>query len=234
MENRILILDNSIDHRVYQPLEHWRPLLRFPYHAFRASTGELPSTLDLYSHIILTGSEASALENAGWMVAEEDLVRTAVATNKVILGSCFGHQLIARSLFGKDALRRMEKPEIGWPEIEVLQTDSWFGKSGQVLHSFVLHFDEVCYVPRDETMVLARSRECPVQGFKLKHRPVYGIQAHPEIGIVEALRLVDAIAQGALPQKQYFLHAPEPAPRDSGWIIPLMVAFQRTRPGSES
>ena len=55
--DRILILDNAIDHTVYDPLEHWKPLLLLPFDSFRASAGELPSSLDAYSHIILTGSE---------------------------------------------------------------------------------------------------------------------------------------------------------------------------------
>lgn len=228
--NRILILDNSIDHSVYQPLEHWKPLLLFPFDSFHVSAGELPSSLDPYSHIIVTGSEASVLDKADWIVAEEELVRTGVRKGRVILGSCFGHQMIARSLFGINSVKRMEKAEIGWSGIEVVKSDSLVGQSDQIIHSFVLHFDEVCNLPKHEATVLARSSRSGIQAFKLRRRPVWGIQPHPEIGIVEGLRLLAKLLGRELCQRQYLLQTRQSGPKDSGWIVPLMRAFQKTRP----
>ena len=46
------------------------------------------------------------------MQAEMDLIRTAVNQGKVILGSCFGHQIIAGALFGMGAVRSRKGPEI--------------------------------------------------------------------------------------------------------------------------
>ena len=228
--NRILILDNSIDHNVYRPLEDWVPLLLFSSESFRASEGQLPPSLDPYSHIILTGSEASVLDDADWITAEEELIRLAVRMGKVILGSCFGHQMIARSLFGMDTVRRRDRVEVGWPDIRVVKSDPLVGQSGQVTHCFVFHFDEVYNLPEDETTVLAQSSECRSQAFKLNRKPVWGIQPHPEIGIVGGLRLLEALGEGYCYQRQDFLHAKQDPPRDSGWIIPLMRAFQRVSP----
>ncbi|MBW2059031.1 MAG: type 1 glutamine amidotransferase [Deltaproteobacteria bacterium] len=227
--NRILILDNSIDHGVYQPLEHWKPLLLFPFDSFRVSAGEMPGSLDPYSHVIVTGSEASVLGDLDWILAEEELLRLAVGMGKVILGSCFGHQMIARSLFGKETVRRMKEPEIGWSRIRIIRGDSLVGRAGQYVHTFLLHFDEVCGLPKQEATVLARSARCRVQAFKLRQRPVWGIQAHPEIGIVEGLRLLGSLLENDEHRRRYLARAERSCPRDSGWIVPLMRAFQQSQ-----
>ena len=67
---RILFLDNSIHNDTYGPLTYWEPLLLFPYDLFRVSAGEWPPELDSYSHILITGSAASVLDDTEWMQAE--------------------------------------------------------------------------------------------------------------------------------------------------------------------
>jgi hypothetical protein len=86
--NRILFLDNSLHNDTYRPLLYWESLLLFPYDLFRVSAGELPPELDSYSHILITGSAASVLDDTEWMQAEVDLIRKAVNRGKVILGRC--------------------------------------------------------------------------------------------------------------------------------------------------
>ena len=228
--NRILFLDNSIDNDVYQPLTYWEPLLVFPYDFFRVSAGQWPGGMDSYSHILITGSTASVLDDTNWMQKEAALIRDAVDKGKVILGSCFGHQMIARSLFGLDVVRKRKKPEVGWPEIQILARDGLLGESGRTINGFVFHFDEVCNIPAEKATVVARSADCEILAFKLKNHPVWGIQPHFEMGIVEGIHIIDRAAGEDIPGKQYFLNCAENPPRDSGQIIPLMKAFHETRP----
>ena len=227
--NRILILDNSTEPDIYNPVGHWKPLLTYPVDVYTASSGKLPATIDRYSHIIATGSPASVLAEADWMLREQALIRRAVSAGKVILGSCFGHQLIARSLFGKEAVRKRPKPEIGW-ELGVLESDPLVGTAGQTINALIIHFDEVCHVPTDQATVLARSEMCDIMAFKVKNRPVWGIQPHPEIGIVEALQLIEILGADHLPDPRYFTTTSPVLPSDSGWVVPLMRAFQKTQP----
>lgn len=227
--NRILFLDNAIDGDVYQPLSYWPPLLLFPYDLFRVSAGQWPDGLNSYSHILITGSAASVLDDTEWMKAEAALIKQAVKSGKVILGSCFGHQMIARSLFGLEAVRRREKLEIGWPDIHILSRDELLGESGSTINGFVFHFDEVCNVPQEKATVIARSADCEILAFKLKDRPVWGIQPHFEMGIVEGIQIVDRAQGDDIPDRQYFFNCTEYPPRDSGLIIPLMKTFHETR-----
>ena len=118
--NRILFLDNSIENDVYQPSMYWEVLFMFPFDSYRASAGDLPIELDNYSHVFITGSSASVLDDREWMRAEAELIQSAVEKGKVILGSCFGHQILARALFGMKAVRARQTPEVGWPDIEII------------------------------------------------------------------------------------------------------------------
>lgn len=223
--NRVLILDNAIDHDRYRPVEHWAPFLLFPADAFRASQGELPKSVDEYSHLIVTGSEASIVEDDDWMRKEEEFIRRVAHSGKVILGSCFGHQLIARAFFGRGAVRRRAKPEIGWDTIDVVISDALMGDEGDVVHSLILHFDEVVAVPGIE--VLARSCECEVQAMRIPGKKAWGIQPHPEIGIAEGLAVIEHILPDGPSVREKFLDGRLPPPRDSGWVVGIMRAFQQ-------
>ena len=228
--NRILFLDNAIDEDAYQPLSYWEALLLFPYDLFRVSAGEWPPELESYSHILITGSAASVLDDTEWMQAEVDLIQKAVNKGKVILGSCFGHQIIARSLFGMDAVRKREKPEIGWPDIQIVSSDPLLGESGRTVHSFIFHYDEVCMLPEENATIIARSRQCDILAFKVKNKPVWGIQPHFEMGIVQGLRYLDNFKSNLVPDRHIFFSAARYMPKDSGWAIPLMKAFHEAQP----
>ena len=86
---RILFLDNSIKDDRYKPLSYWEPVLMSDFDLYRAAVGEFPANLDAYSHIFLTGSTASVLDNTDWIRDEQELIRTAVDQGKVMVGSCF-------------------------------------------------------------------------------------------------------------------------------------------------
>ncbi len=229
---KILFVDNETNHQLYKPLDHWRPLFLHPYEVYHAPY-EQPPSLDSFTHIILSGSLSSTLENKGWMKAEEELIRTAVCQGKVLLGNCFGHQLLAKALLGNNVVRKRDKPEIGWPAMELLFDDPLLGSLGDVINGFVLHFDEVQAVLDDQVNIILRSPECENLAFKLKNKPVWGIQPHFEIGIVQGFEVIDVVKGPGVPDKSVFLGSAEIAPRDSGSIVRMMKVFQNIEPDQD-
>ena len=227
---KILFIDNAIENDTYNAARYWKPLLMYPYDMFRVARGESPSDPKPYSHILITGSSACVLDDLDWMQSEVELIRTAVSAGKVILGSCFGHQIIARALFGPEAVRVREVPEIGWPEIEVVADDLLLGKAGRILNGFVFHYDEVCTVPPELAAVTARSSSCDILGYKLRDKPVWGIQPHFEMGIVEGLSYLDIVSGEHIPERQSLFNSETTLPKDTGWIAPLMKAFHDSSP----
>jgi len=220
---RIAIIDNSVDPSIYKPVEHWSTALFEEWVAFRAPEGELPGQTNDFSHVLLTGSEASILNHEKWMADEIEFVRDAFRRNRSILGSCYGHQLLAVALAGRAHVRRCRKPEIGWIPIEILRANSLLGKKRRAW-TFSLHYDEVIDLPQP-FVVLASTASCPIQAFGYPNRNVWGLQIHPEINIPAAQALMKALV-GLNPESRLLYEtALASRPRDSGLILQIINNF---------
>ena len=193
MTRNLLILDGSIRRAVYRPTIQWsRSIFDAKVESVHLPSGGDVPALDGFSHLLLTGSEASILEPKEWFEKEADAVREAVRLGMPILGSCFGHQMLVYALSGADYVARSEPPEVGWIAVEQMFEDPLFQGIPNPWHAFAFHLDEVIDPP-DPWRVLARSPQCGVQGVRYGAAPIWGIQAHPEITVREAkkyLRLV--------------------------------------------
>ena len=181
MNARVLIIGGAIDRERYRPFDNWRKLLgSVPSDAVHLPSGEDPPALGAYTHLIVTGSEASAVDAQPWYAVEEAVIREAVDCGMAILGSCFGHQILVRALSGTQYVRRAAAPEIGWLPIEIVDADPILEGFPNPWFAFHVHYDEVVSPP-EPWRVLARSDACSVQAIRYGDRPVWGFQAHPEI-----------------------------------------------------
>jgi GMP synthase-like glutamine amidotransferase len=184
---RFLLVDNAIDHGMYRPLEHWAALAGFEPERVHPPGGDPWPRPGEHTHVLLSGSESSITAREAW--AEEELrwVQRAARCGARILGSCWGHQLIAVALGGPDCVRCSPTPEFGWERIEPVARRGGGGPDApdalivETFEAFVSHFDEVVPGCRPELRVLATSPGCPVQALRWGDLPVWGIQAHPEI-----------------------------------------------------
>jgi GMP synthase-like glutamine amidotransferase len=225
---KIAIIDNSIDPSVYRPVEHWGRHLDAPWRAFTAREGSLPGPAE-FSHLILTGSEASIIDRAPWADAEAALVREAVAAGTAVLGSCWGHQLLAFALAGPAHVRRAAGPEIGWIAIRIDRTSDLLGPAGTAPYTFSSHFDEVFDLPPDFE-VLASTEACAVEAFRLRGRAVWGLQCHPEIDIDTGLRFCRDLQARGFRGGDAFRKALEGTPRDSGLVDRIVRVFLAAGP----
>jgi GMP synthase-like glutamine amidotransferase len=220
---RVAIVDNSIAPTIYKPVEHWAAFLQVPFASFRAPEGRLPNLEKDFTHLILTGSEASIVEREDWVDTEVEFVRDALSRNFPTLGSCYGHQLLALALCGPAHVRRCSRPEIGWYPIAIRRKSGLLGEKG-VVYAFSSHFDEV--IDLDESFrVLASTPDCPVQAFELKGRPVWGIQFHPEIDIPAAQEFLRNLVDLGLKTSDLFAGALRLNPQDSGLIRSIVRHF---------
>jgi GMP synthase-like glutamine amidotransferase len=221
---RLLVVDNAIDHRMYRPLEHWSALAGFaPESVHPPGGGALPAPR-AHTHVILTGSESSIVERAPW--AEEELrwLQIVARSGARVLGSCWGHQLIAAALGGPGCVRRSATPELGWERVAPAA-----GASDPLLdagfEAFVSHFDEVVSGCHPELRVLAASPGCRVHALRWGDLPIWGIQAHPEIDPASGRRFLEL---GALrwPEHASRFRAALASPvRDSGSGRALVARF---------
>ena len=106
-------------------------------------------------------------------------IMEALEANVPILGICLGHQLLAYWLGGEVKRRRWE---IGWLPITVHEpglSDPLLDGLGPVFHGFLWHGDQITKLP-EEAELLASSELCRVQAYRLRNRPVWGIQFNPQ------------------------------------------------------
>jgi len=216
MNKRVLVIDGSVFPDIYRPTEHWRRLAgHVPCDSVHLPSGEAPPDLGAYSHVIVTGSERSVVEWEPWYGVEADIIERAVRAGKPVLASCFGHQMLARTLSGVWHVRRSETPEFGWAPVEILDEDPLLDGLPNPFSVFVSHFDEVCDPPAP-WRVLARNDRCAVHAMRYGDLPVWGIQAHPEIDPAHGRALLEGFLIKA-PEKAHIV-GPSLAqePRDDG------------------
>ena len=185
MRTRVLILDNAVHRFLFRPPWHWKPYLRgTSVDVVNVPSGRRIPPLDGYTHLLLTGSEASILQPKPWFGSEANAVREAAARGLPILGSCFGHQMLVYALSGAENLGRSPKPEIGWIALEMIEEDDLLRDAPSPWHMFSYHLDEVVDPP-PPWRILARSRDCPTHVLRYGDRPFWGIQAHPELPLAK-------------------------------------------------
>jgi len=220
---KVAIVDNSIDPSVYQPVRHWASFLDIPWRAFRAPEGNLPNLNENFTHIILTGSEASILDRGAWVEREIELTREAVDKDLSVFGSCYGHQILAIALAGSEHVRRCASHEIGWFPIKITKESSLLGKK-RIIYAFSSHFDEVYNLGKNFS-VLSTSEKCEIQAFQWKEKPVWGLQYHPEITVPQAIEYIQNSAAKTDERAVFYKDALDLAPKDSDLIQSIIRNF---------
>jgi GMP synthase (glutamine-hydrolysing) len=130
-----------------------------------------------YTHLIISGSVASATEVQPWDQALGGLVRRFVDARKPVLGICYGHQFLAKVLAGPEHVRQSASPEFGFLDLRLAPNPLFQGLDRPLL--MVSHNDEAFDLP-GEFKVLAASPNCTVHAFQYRDLPVWGLQFHPE------------------------------------------------------
>jgi GMP synthase (glutamine-hydrolysing) len=114
---------------------------------------------------VVLGSDRSVHDDPpGWLGDELDWLRGLDAAGSPVLGLCFGGQALAAALGG--AVRRAERPEIGWVDVQGELAGAWFA----------WHFDTFSVPPGARE--LGRTGAA-LQGFA--SGPHIGLQFHPEV-----------------------------------------------------
>lgn len=153
-----------------------------------AYDNEFPDSLDGYDGIFLSGSPHGAYEDIPFIHREHDLIVNAAAKGIPMLGICFGSQILASALCGRDQVFRRETCEIGYKDLPVTQAareDAVARDLGDSVHMFVWHNDEV-RGDHPDMVVLAHSDICPNHVWRYRDTPSWGIQGHPEITRAQA------------------------------------------------
>jgi GMP synthase (glutamine-hydrolysing) len=124
----------------------------------------------------------SAVEDYDFSDHLTDLIERMVGESVALFGSCYGHQIVARTL-GGSVVHDTSRAEVG--AIDVTMTDAaaqdpLFGACPASYTALMGHQDRVDRLP-EGAIELAYSETCRNQAFRLEGRPVWCTQFHAEL-----------------------------------------------------
>ncbi|MBD3242243.1 MAG: glutamine-hydrolyzing GMP synthase [Chitinivibrionales bacterium] len=129
--------------------------------------------MSAYKGIVLSGSPHSVTD-PGAPPFDPGMLELGVP----VLGLCYGHQLIARTLGG--VVERGTTREYGSALMQVLVHDELFGGLDGEERIWMSHGDTVVQLP-DGFEVIGSTTDCPAAAVRHAARRIYGLQFHPEV-----------------------------------------------------
>jgi len=183
MSGRLLYLQNGPKRQSVARLDERFETFGLTVDRYWAFNGDFPASLDDYDGIFLSGSPHAAFDDVPFIHREHQLIADAAELEIPILGICFGSQILASALCGRDQVFRRPFCEVGYkwlPTTPAVQDDEIASELGDSVYMFVWHNDEV-RGDHPDMRILATSDLCPNQIWRHRSLPAWGIQGHPEI-----------------------------------------------------
>lgn len=154
---------------------------------YRVIDNQYPENPALYDAFLITGSKYDSFADEPWVVTLRQYVRTLYHGGRILVGVCFGHQLLAHALGG-----RAGRSDAGWGLGIMryqLEDHPPFVDERQSVELIASHQDQVLALPDDAQRLLSNDF-CPNAGFYIPGK-LLAIQAHPEFSVEYALALLD-------------------------------------------
>jgi len=135
---------------------------------------------DQFDCLIIMGGTMSTCEEKkySWLQSEKDFIRKSVESGKIILGICFGAQLIAEALGGK--VHKAKEKEIGWFPVKLRKDHLPEELRNLPENQTVFHWHGDTFDLPDGAMLLASSEATMNQAFIFGEK-VMAFQYHYEI-----------------------------------------------------
>jgi len=188
----MLLIDNMVDDtyseafqcrftRYFSKSSKWGPLTII--RQIKKNYSTLPHSGN--EPIVISGSEVSINDDYPWELGIKKLIEKSYQRNIPLMGICHGHQLMAKTLYGKGTINRAPRPEFGWHKLDRADSsedDVLFKGIEGALYCTNLHFDQVTNLP-PEAQVLYRADGTHVQAMRIGNMKMWGLQFHPEVGV---------------------------------------------------
>ena len=141
---------------------------------------ELPKELKKDELYVVSGSRSAAFDDIPWIVNLREWIVKANEERCKIAGVCFGHQVIAQALGGKD----IQSPK-GWgsgiKEYKIIDDRMKKYLPSGVMRLAYSHHDQVVELPKDAVCFLSGDF-CQIAGFTIRN-DIITFQGHPEFDV---------------------------------------------------
>jgi GMP synthase-like glutamine amidotransferase len=190
---------------------------------YDAVNGEIPLSPTECDAWLITGSRHSVNDEFNWIRRLEEFIRKTAAVGVPLVGVCFGHQLLAKSLGGT-----VVKAERGWGVgVKTVQLADGLGFVPDGVDSFRVinsHQDQIERLP-DGGKIIGWNEHCPVSAMTVGSS-MLGIQGHPEMDLDFVRSLIELRRGTTIPSETaddgIASLATEP---DTQLVVDLLVEF---------
>jgi GMP synthase-like glutamine amidotransferase len=156
-------------------LQPVNPAARFDI--FFTSKDQFPPRLNDYDAILVTGSPCSVHDDHDWIARLIEVVQEAEQRNLRIIGSCFGHQLVACA-FGGDVGYNEQGWVIGNYSLHISGQFGWMQPQAPTTALYHFNQERVTRLPKD-AIAFARTDEYDDYGYTIGDN-ILCFQGHPE------------------------------------------------------
>jgi GMP synthase-like glutamine amidotransferase len=147
------------------------------FDVYYTTRDQFPQKIDDYEAILLTGSPCSVHDDLGWIPRLIELVREANGKHLRIIGSCFGHQLLARAFGGEVGFN-----EHGWVignyPVHTQGEYDWMQPGAATTGLYHFNQERVTCLP-EAAVAFARTDAYDNYGYTLGDN-ILSFQGHPE------------------------------------------------------
>ena len=143
--------------------------------------------LDAYHCVLVGGSGDFGVGDAArfpWLQNFIDFMGELAASGKPTFASCFGFQALVLA-GGGDVQTDKSRAEVGTFDLKLTAEgaeDPLFGQLSETFCAQLGHKDHAMRLPLD-AVHLASSERCPYQALRIRDKPVYATQFHPELSM---------------------------------------------------
>jgi GMP synthase-like glutamine amidotransferase len=157
----------------------------FSTETFDVQQGNLPDPSG-HDAILITGSPAGVYEPLPWIEPLMEFIRAA--SDRKMIGVCFGHQVMAQAL-GGNVIKSPKGWAAGLNRYEVVRPQPWTNGERRIAIP-ASHQDQVVVQP-PSTSVVAASDFTPYAALAWDDRPAISFQFHPEFTPAYAKALIE-------------------------------------------
>lgn len=156
--------------------------------------GDLAPALDSVDLLIVMGGPMGVYDDDiyPWLTAEKELIASAIATGKKVMGICLGAQLIACVLGAK--VTRNEHREIGWLPLQINPQSTHPVADILAKCKKVFHWHGDTFALPANAQLIASSHACENQAYVIDNQ-IYGFQFHLETTEKSARALIQHCAE---------------------------------------
>lgn len=147
------------------------------FQVFNVVNGDYPDSEQCFDAYLVTGSKADSFGEDPWIVQLRTYLHQCFVDGEVLLGICFGHQVLALVL-GGDTQRSSKGWGLGVHCYQLAAQPEWLTADAAEFELLISHRDQVTALP-EGAQLLARSEFCENAAFVLGDQ-VLCFQGHPE------------------------------------------------------